>query len=473
MRREGRGLSRGATRRAIALAAVAGTAAVLLLSCASLFRSRFAGTVLEASRGLEARTAGITGRIVDRTGDLLAVEDDRTSTVYAVRAVPAPGSEVQPGVRIRVSGTFHAGLLMADTLQRIGGSAWPAPEPDREPGTGVSHVLILMQENHSFDNYFGTFPGADGLPPGLAVEGVEPFHITTQVTGNPPHSEEAARIAMNGGKMDRFVSAAGGPEPMGYYDARDIPNYWAYARRFALADRFFSSFAGPTLPNHLFAVAAQSAGVSRNVGSPPGGSFRFPSLPDALDAAGVSWRCYVGQRDPLAFGPLNPLAGFASLRGASNHFAGTGELFADLNSGTLPSVAWIFPSDEESEHPLTDPRIGMWYVTTIVNALMKSSAWARTVLVVTWDEYGGFYDHVTPPQRNGKPLGPRVPALVVSPYARAGFIDHTAYDSASILRYAEDLFHLQPLTDADREADSIAGMLAETPDPRTLLLDGR
>jgi len=456
-------------------------AAVVLVSCASLFNSQLAGSILEASRGLEARTAGVTGTVLDRTGDMLTLEDERTETLYCVLPAAPNSAEIQAGVRVRVSGTFRNGLLVADTLQRIGGAAWPQPAPGPDPGPdaehqvgpGITHVLILMQENHSFDNYFGTFPGADGFPPGLVTEGVAPFHLEQAVTANPPHSAAAARAATNGGRMDRFVHVAGGPLPLGYYDDRDIPNYWEYARRFALADRFFSSFAGPTLPNHLFVVAGQSPGVTRNVGRPPSGAFRFTSLPDALERAGVSWKCYVGQRDPLEFGPLNPLAGFPSLRSPPGRLAMTSALFADLRNGSLPSVAWIFPSGEESEHPLTDPRVGMWYVTAIANALMKSSAWMHTVLVVTWDEYGGFYDHVPPPTRDGVPLGPRVPALVLSPYARAGFVDHTTYDFTSILRLVEERFHVPPLGKRDLEAASLAGMLSESPDTRPLLVEGR
>ena len=457
-------------RSPAALIAAAASASILLFSCASLFSSRFAGGVLEASRSLEARTAGITGTVVDRTGNLLTIQDDRTITLYCVRSTPAPPDDLLPGTRARVTGKFENGLLRADTVQRIGGSAWAAPPSSPPAAAGVSHVLILMQENHSFDNYFGTFPGADGIPAGTRVDGVAPFHFAQVVTSNPPHSADAAQTAMNGGKMDRFVRVAGTSDPMGYYDERDVPNYWAYARRFALADRFFSSFAGPTLPNHLFLVAAKSPGVTRNVRTPPGGSFRFPSLPDALDAAGVSWKCYVGQRDPLGFGALNPLAGFSTLRKKPGSFAATGELFRDLRAGSLPSVAWIFPSQEESEHPLTDVRIGMWYVTAIVNALMKSSAWESAVLVVTWDEYGGFFDHVAPPAREGASLGPRVPALVISPYARPGLVDHTTYDFASILRYVEDLFRVPPLTARDREAASIGTMLGESTAADPLLI---
>jgi phospholipase C len=458
-------------RRTRVLAVLAVCAA--LVSCASLLNSRFAGGVLETARGVEAGTAGITGTILDRTAGLLTVEDDRTATIYCVRVPAGQGTDLEPGIHVRVEGSFDRGVLAARLLQVTGGSPWPAPStaaPAPAGGPGVQHVLVLMQENHSFDNYFGTFPGADGLPEGISVEGIAPFHVTSAVTTNPPHSEQAAQAAINGGRMDRFVSAEGTPDTMGYYDSRDVPNYWSYARRFALADRFFSSFAGPTLPNHLFAVAAQSGGVTRNSNQPAGGGYRFPSLPDALDSAGISWKCYVGQKDPWGFGPLNPLSGFPSLRRVPGRLASTRSLFEDLRSGTLPSVCWIFPSGEESEHPLTDVRIGMWYVTAVVNALMKSSAWQSTVLVITWDEYGGFFDHVPPPSRNGTTLGLRVPALVVSPFARPGFVDHTVYDVTSVLRCVEDRFGITPLTQWDRDAASIAGMLDSSPHPDPLLI---
>jgi len=447
-------------------------AAALLASCATLVNSRFAGTVLETARSMEADSAGITGTIVDRTGNLLAVEDDRTATIYCVAASPAPSPGLLPGVRVNATGRFEGGLLGARSLRPIGGSPWPAAAEALPGASGVTHVLIMMQENHSFDNYFGTFPGADGLPPGLVVEGFAPFHLPSAITRNLPHSATAAQSAMNNGRMDRFVAVEGSPDTLGYYDWRDIPNYWAYAKRFALSDHFFSSFAGPTLPNHLFAVAAQSTGVDRNLSRPPGAGFGFASLPDSLESAGISWKCYVGKKDPHQFDALNPLAGFPSLLRDKNppRLVSSGKLFEDIRSGTLPSVAWIFPSMEESEHPLTDVRYGMWYVTAVVNALMKSSSWQNTVLVVTWDEYGGFFDHVTPPHQFGTMLGPRVPALIISPYARPGFIDHTTCDFSSVLRYVEDHFRIPPLTEWDSNAASIGGMLDSTPHPEPLLI---
>jgi phospholipase C len=433
---------------------------------------------MAAAENAEADSVGIAGVVVDRTGDLLAVADDRTESVFCVSASPPPSTDFRPGIRVKAVGRFRDGVLSARILQAIGGAP---DEPDttvdaaagvEEPG--ITHVLILIQENHSFDNYFGTYPGAEGLPADLVVEGIAPFHLPSAVSSNMPHSSEAVRGAVHDGRMDRFVSVEGSPETMGYYDSSDIPNYWAYAGRFALAYRFFSSFPGPTLPNHLFAVAAQAPGVDRNLARPPGAGFDFATLPDALDRAGVPWKCYVGQQDPRRFGPLNPLAGFPSLAGepGRRRLVPTRELFNDLRTGSLPAIAWIFPSGEESEHPLTDVRIGMWYVTAVVNALMKSTAWRHTVLVITWDEYGGFYDHVAPPSRHGAMLGPRVPALIVSPWARTGFVDHQVRDFSSILRYAEDLFGIPPLTAMDGDAVSIADMLDSVPRAQPLVISG-
>jgi phospholipase C len=447
---------------------------VLLASCASLINSRFAGKVMGAAQEAEAGSAGVTGTIVDRTGDLLTVDDDRTETIFCVSSSPPPSAVFAPGVRVRITGGFQKGILAARKLELVDGAPWKTEAAAGSTETGITHILILMQENHSFDNYFGTYAGADGPPAGTFVEGVAPYHLPQAISSNLPHSVAAALSAVNGGRMDRFVSAEGSPETMGYYDSGDIPNYWAYARRFAMADSLFSSFAGPTLPNHLFMVAGQSPGVETNVRRPPRSGFAFPTLPDALEAVGVSWKSYVGQNDPLRFDALNPLAGFPSVRTGHSEprLVRTAELFADLRSGSLPAVGWIFPSAEESEHPLTDVRIGMWYVTAVVNALMKSSAWPHTVLVITWDEYGGFYDHVAPPTRNGAMLGPRVPALIVSPYARVGFIDHTPMDFSSILRFVEDRFGLAPLTALDRDAASIAGMLDSAPHAAPLLISG-
>ncbi len=262
--------------------------------------------------------------------------------------------------------------------------------------------------------------------------------------------------------MDRFVTAEHSTETMGYYDGTDIPNYWAYARYFTLADRFFCSSTGPSLPNHLFALAASAGDVTSNALRPPPGGYAFPSLAERLESAGVSWKVYDGSASTGSFSPLDPFSGFRSFQkneALRSRLVSNARLFQDLRSGDLPAVAWIFPNPEESEHPLTDIRVGMWYVTAVVNALMKSAAWGTTVLVVSWDEYGGFYDHVPPKQVDEQGYGIRVPALVISSRARSGYVDHSTYDFASVLRLMETQFGLSPLSTRDAEAQDMSGSL--------------
>ncbi len=439
-----------------------GLAVLCLYSCATMMNGAFAGHLLGAARGFEAGTAGITGTIVDITGALLSVHEESSGTVFCVRVSPDDAARLEPGMTVQVSGGFSRGILQARDLKGAGGMPWhPRRAPEVRPGR-IEHVILLTQENHSYDNYFGTFPGADGLPKNIAVEGVVPFHLPSPISRNMPHSLSAARAAVNGGRMDRFVSAEGSPDTMGFYDERDIPNYWAYARHFTLADRFFCSAMGPSLPNHLYSVAASARGVTSNLKNPPGGGFDFPSLPDRLQAAGVSWTCYAGGKDPWDFSALNPLAGFLTIRNDPSmnaHLVKTTSFFRDLRDGTLPSAAWVFPSGEESEHPLSDIQVGMWFVTAVVNAVMKSPYWLNTVIIVTWDEYGGFFDHVSPPQVDEAGYGPRVPALVISPYARPGYVDHGVYDFTSVLRFMEDTFGVAPLASRDGRASSIAAAL--------------
>jgi phospholipase C len=165
---------------------------------------------------------------------------------------------------------------------------------------------------------------------------------------------------------------------------------------------------------------------------------------------------------------MNPLAGFKTVSGdrdALSRVVANTELFLDLRDGSLPPVSWVLPNAEESEHPMTDVRVGMWYVTAVANALMKSPYWLNSVLVVTWDEYGGFFDHVPPPRVDGDGYGMRVPALIVSPYARQAVIDHTLYDFASILRFIENRFGLEPLAERDRKANDLGSALDLTQAP--------
>ncbi len=413
-------------------------------------------------------SVAFSGTVRDVTGKLLAVQRDEGTifTVYNSGGVPAGAV---PGASVSVNGTLSAGLIYAGRVSTAGGTPWPAPTTPRQTAGRIDHIIFLIQENHTFDNYFGTFPGAHGVTTDIKLPAeaggapaVSPFHFTAPLTHDMEHSWEIAHVAMNGGKMDGFVYAERSADTLGYYDGTDLPNYWAYARRFVLLDRFFSSLAGPSLPNHLYTVAGQSGGLVSNLGRPPAGGFNFPEIAEELERAGVSWSYYDGKANPRAFSLWNPMPGFTSFMNDQQlmtHLVHGSQFFRDLREGTLPAVSWIVPNDEESEHPPNDIQLGMWYVTDLVNALMKSPYWDNSVLVLVWDDYGGFYDHVAPPQVDAFGYGPRVPALLLSPYVSAGTIDSTTYDFTSVLRFIEERMGVAPLTQRDQQAKSIGNSL--------------
>jgi phospholipase C len=376
-----------------------------------------------------------------------------------------------------------AGSIQARTVARLHpagiGSAQPIPGVEK-----IHHVIWIIQENHSFDNYFGTFPGADGIPPGTCLPElpgskrcIRPFHMAE---GQPEldldHTWETAHAAYDNGKMDGFVWAEGTRYTMGYYDGRDIPNYWKYARHFTLCDRFFSSIDSGSLPNHVYTVAAQSGGLINNVSSvqqledvldvPEG--FEFASMMDRLDNANISWRYYVEliPGSPIArsahlaqrFSLWNPLPAFKSMSQNPGRAADEMPLesyFNDLKGGSLPEVSWIIPNIPDSEHPPYSLEQGMWHVTEVINALMRSRYWNDSVIFLTWDDYGGFYDHVTTPEVDAFGYGPRVPMIVISPYSKPGFIAHSTYDFTSVLKFIEERWDLPYLTARDKKADNM------------------
>jgi phospholipase C len=408
-----------------------------------------------------ASLASVTGTVLDVTGHIIAVHERVSRTIRTIYVPDQVPKHIQPGIVLAASGEFKAGVVHASELRVIENSPWPEPTTPQQPAGRIDHIIFLIQENHTFDNYFGTYPRARGFPKSLRARaeqlGVAPFHFVAPLNHDIGHSWEAVHAAMNGGKMDRFA-VVHGPDSMGYYDRSDLPNYWAYADRFTLCDRFFSSLAGPSLPNHLYTVAAQSAGVTGNLMRAPQGGFNFPTLAELLGDSNISWKYYEGMK-PESFDIWSPLRGFRAFMRSDelmSHLVPSEEYFRDLREGRLPAVAWIVPNTAESEHPPHDVQFGMWYVTSFVNALMKSAYWANTALVITWDDYGGFYDHVPPPQVDEFGYGPRVPTLVISAYVWPGHVDHHQYDFTSVLRFIEDRFGLEPLTSRDRKANSLA-----------------
>ncbi len=379
--------------------------------------------------------------------------------------------------------------FLADPQAKPGDQMQPASHAP-EGITKIRHVIWIIQENRSFDNYFGTFPGADGIPPSTCLpklpgskECVAPFHFEGPLPLDLGHEWESARAAYDNGKMDGFVWAEGSPYTMGYYDERDIPNYWKYARDFTLCDRFFSSLMGDSLPNHLYTVAAQNGGLYKSVGTIQAvkyflddpDAFSFASMVDLFAKASVSWKYFVetlpepsGQPfqdlhrlyypNPKDFTLWNPLPGFKAVRDDPSRMANLVDLkeyFRALQEGTLPQVSWIVPDFQDSEHPMQPPVQGMWYVTKLVNALMESPYWKDSVIFLTWDDYGGFYDHVPPPEVDVYGYGPRVPMIVISPFAKRGHISHYTYDFTSVLKFIEERWGMPHLTARDHRANDM------------------
>ncbi len=364
-----------------------------------------------------------------------------------------------------------------------------------EAGTHkIQHVVVIMQENRSFDHYFGTFPGADGIPmrngapkPCLPdrTSGAcdRPFLDHQDRNGGAAHSAAAAASAIDGGKMDGFVAVAargagkrcrnptnpncgedGGRTArrvMGYHVRSDIPNYWAYAQDFVLQDRMFEPIASYSLPSHLYMVSGWSAKCANQqdpascrsdiVRNRPGPEIETPfvwtDLTWLLNSHHVSWGYYLdggpGGHGNHGVPPIwYVLPRFTDVHQDQqlDNVQPLSALLAAAQAGTLPAVSWIAPSFRDSEHPPALVSVGQSYVTHIINQIMRGPDWDSTAIFLAWDDWGGFYDHVMPPKVDPLGYGIRVPAMVISPYARRGFIDHQTLSFDAYLKFIEDDF---------------------------------
>jgi phospholipase C len=377
----------------------------------------------------------------------------------------------------------------------------------------IEHIVFIVKENRSFDSYFGTFPGADGATTGMISTGA---HMTLRrgpdrTPRDLGHDWVDARTAMDGGKMDRFDLVRDGNQQgdylsMSQFLAADIPNYWSYAQHFTLADRMFSSLAGPSFPNHLYTVAAQSGGAVGNPNSLTWGCdaakgttvdvmladgtsqaqfpcFDFPTITDGLNSANVSWKYYAptAEQHGYIWSALDAVKHVRFGPDWTSKVVPFGRFVQDAASGSLPSVSWVIPDFNVSEHTTVNAFAGTtlsvsacegenWTVQQI-NAIMKSSAWASTAIVLAWDDFGGFYDHVPPPNVDSLGLGPRVPLIVISPYSREGEVSHTQYEFGSFLQLLENRYKLKGLNARDVEANSLLDMFdfTQTPAPPLIL----
>jgi len=358
----------------------------------------------------------------------------------------------------------------------------------------IDHIVVLMQENRSFDDYFGQLhasgqPAAEAEPAGASnpdptnPDGgvVRAFHQDRLCeVADLEHSWTGAHAEWDAGAMDGFTAANATPSDplgaraMGYYSQADLPYYYALYSRFAMADHYFSSVLGPTFPNRFFLLAGTSFGHIRN-DLPPVNGFTQRSVFNLLDEASVSWRIY--HSDVL---PFADEFSYVRAHGAGHVFP-VSQYYADAAAGQLPSVSFVDPllggsaASANDEHPPSNVQVGQAFTAGVVDSLFRSSQWKSSALFLAYDEDGGFYDHVPPPEapvpdaiapmlRPGDTAaafdryGIRVPAVVVSPYSRAHFVSHAVYDHTSILRFIETRFALPALTRRDALADPMLGM---------------
>ena len=395
----------------------------------------------------------------------------------------------------------------------------------------IRHVVILMMENRSFDSYFGTYPGADGIPrrngrftvclPDPATRACErPYHDHLDRNTGGPHEHLDAIRDVDAGRMDGFIRQVrrglvhgcvvapdlplcslgrANPDVMGYHDWHEIPNYWSYARHFVLQDHMFEPATSWSLPARLYMlsewsarchrrnVAASCVNAVENPLAPPHEpqnptgqkpSYAWTDLTYLLHHYHVPWRYYVfaGTEPDCETGAMscrpirqraktpgiwNPLPWFTTVR--KDHqlrdVTSISHFFAAARKGRLPAVSWVEPNNHVSEHPPALITNGQAFVTHVINTVMRSPDWRSSAIFLAWDDWGGFYDHVVPPMVDINGFGLRVPALVISPYARAGFIDHQVASLDAYVKFIEDDFlggrRLDPATDGrpDRRPD--------------------
>lgn len=357
----------------------------------------------------------------------------------------------------------------------------------------IKHIILVIQENRAFDHYFGTYPGADGFfakngtvcNPDPIGNCIMPYHDPNDKNMAGPHDTPAAKGDINNGQMNGFVlqkyketckiKCNMVSDVMGYHDAREIPNYWKYAQEFVLQDHMFSSARSWSVPNHLFIVSAWSANCVNSdsmsctnalqdvtykndkIKEP---NYAWTDITYLLHKNNISWAVFEdgGSPDDEHFSAVAPLYWFRTVREDNElgNIEDISKYYEDANNGTLPSVTWVVANSEHNELAPALISNGQAFVTEIINAAMNSPDWNSTAIFLSWDDFGGFYDHMQPPDVDQNGFGIRVPGLVISPYAKKGYIDHQNLSHDAYLKFIEDIFlngqRIDPITDnrADR-----------------------
>ena len=347
-----------------------------------------------------------------------------------------------------------------------------------DPKIPIEHTIVLMQENHSFDHYFGKlsqeeFYGSevDGLTQemkNLDAKGsaVSVHHETSLCTASPKHDWDAMHSDWNNGKNDRFVINSG-PSSIGYYDHTDLNFYYSLANRFAISDRFFASAMTQTFPNRFFLMTGTAFGHIKNDLPISTLGYDQKTIFEVLNHYGISWKYY---RNGLGYLYLFTNFYLKNL----NHVAPVSDFAKDLKAGVLPQVVFIDSDmDGQDEHPSGNVQTGQSFVAERVSELVSSSYWKNSVLFLAYDEGGGFFDHVAPPRacrpdsiephltaRNKMKgsydqYGFRVPFVAISPYAKPHYVSHVTHDHTSILKFIETKYNLPALTARDANADDL------------------
>jgi phospholipase C len=443
------------SRRKVLHGLALGAGAVMLGACST---ANVASTTPGTSTGGGANGPG--GQAAAGTTSTTAIATATPSGAPVLLGVPTTETPHQPGTR---------------------------PDPNKAEGTDllpeIEHIVVLMMENHSFDNYFGMLGRGDGFTldkdgkptnANVAKDGstVVAYHLPTTVQKDNHVTQNwvSSHTQYGDGKNDGFA-ATSGKEGMGYWTEEDLPFYYSLAREFPLCDRWFGSVLSQTYPNRRFLAAATAFGnITTELPkvddpSPPGGT-----IFDKLDAFGVTWRNYSSGLPEIALYP-------AVFLKHQDKVSKIEQFVSDAAAGTLPSYSLVTPHPNVSEENPQDIHQGESFAAGIINAVMKSPAWSKTVLIFTYDEHGGYYDHVPPPpafkpddvppdpaKTKGVPggydrLGFRVPAVIVSPFAKKDYVSHVVHDHTSILRLIETKWNLGALTFRDANASNLLDTL--------------
>jgi len=368
------------------------------------------------------------------------------------------------------------------------------PSPATTP---IKHVVVIMQENRSFDNFFHGFPGADSAESGMNKADVVPLApVPLAEPTDLNHSHASWWRAWDNGKMDGFASAQKNPPlfAYSYVPSSEIEAYWTLATQYTLADRMFQSNTGPSFPAHQYMIAGQSGETDEDPNSAqwgcdaPAGSavplvgpdgtdlagvfpcFDYQTAADLLDARGISWRYYApadlsSGSSVSAYEAIEHI--FFSKDWDNNVISPQTRILTDVANGQLAQVTWVVPDSSHSDHPGNNSTEGPDWVASVVNAIGSSPFWNTTAIFINWDDWGGWYDHVAPINIDNMGPGFRVPLIVVSPYAKHGYVSHTVYETASLITFVEKDFALGNLGTRDALANNLLDCFdfAQTPAP--------